>query len=398
MANSTLPALLGGKPLFDPPIPITRPTLPPPEELLDSLQEILSTGMLTTGKYVRELEARVAEYLGVPYAVAVSSCTSGLMLVLRAYGLVGEVLLPSFTFPVTGHVALWNQLEPHFVDIDPQTFNMDPHLVEQALGPKTAAILGVHIYGNPSYPTELEEIARRHGVKLVFDAAHGLGATYRGRKVGSFGDAEVFSLSPTKLVVAGEGGIVATRDEELARLIRIGRDYANPGNYDTEYAGMNARMPEMNAALGLKTLEMLDENVKRRNRLVGLYRDGLGQLPGLRFQVIDEEADTTYKDFGMLTDSGAFGLSRDELAVALEAEGVITRKYYSPPLHRQRAYAAYKERYDGRLPVTEEVAGQVLCLPLFSHMEMGSVEAICEAVTRVHHHQERVREYLAQNK
>ena len=343
--------------------------------------------MDTNHANVRRLEEAVVELLGVKHAVGLSSCTAGLLLAWKTLGLsAGEVVLPSFTFSASGHSLLWNGLTPRFVDIEPDTLLPSPEAVEAAITPNTVGILAVHTFGNPAYPDKLESIARRHGLPLVFDSAHALGSAYQGRPIGGFGDLEVFSLSPTKLVVAAEGGIVTTGDDELARRLRIGRDYGNPGNYDCEFDGLNARMSEFHAILGQETLRQLPENFQRRRRLVDLYLSRLGELPGLRFQQILPGAESTYKDLAVLVDPEVFGLTRDQLVAALKAEGIGTRNYYDPPVHAQRAYAAHYATHAGRLPVTDAVARQVVCLPLASHYSEESIERVCAAVERVHEH------------
>ncbi|MBI2935759.1 MAG: DegT/DnrJ/EryC1/StrS family aminotransferase [Chloroflexi bacterium] len=394
MATSKRPAALGGKPMFSQPIPLTQPTLPKLETLLPNLERMFDSRMITNSKYVRELEEKTAAYFGVKHVVALSSCTSGLILVWRAYGLKGEVILPSYTFSATGLALLWNDLRPRFVEIDPKSLNVNPDEVEKAIGPDTVGILAVHIWGNPAYPTRLEAIARAHRLKLVFDSAHGLGAHHNGRPIGGFGDAEIFSLSPTKLVVGSEGGLVATNDGELARLLRIGRDYGNPGNYNLEFAGMNARMPEFNALLTMRTFEMMEVNLARRQYLVSLYRARLGELPGLMFQEITPDSVSSSISMGIVLDPDVFGVSRNQLAKALEAEGITSRKYYDPVLHHQRLFSEYRSLYDGRLPITERVEANVLCLPLFSHMQEQDVEKICQAIEGVHVHRKEIRSAL----
>jgi dTDP-4-amino-4,6-dideoxygalactose transaminase len=389
------PAILGGSPVFHRFIPLVQPTLPPYDDRLAChVAELFQTGMLTKGKYLREFEERVADYLGVKHAVAVSSCTLGLLLTYHGLGLKGEVIVPSFTFMATVHPLLWVGAEPVFVDIDPYTWNIDPQRVEAAITERTTAIVAVHNFGNPAPVAELETIARRHGLKLIFDAAHGFGSLYRGRPVGGFGDAEVFSLSPTKLLVAGEGGIVATNNEDLAEHIRVGREYGNPGDYDSCFPGLNARLPEFNAILGLRSLEMLEENALRRNRVAAAFRERLGHLPGLTFQRVHPEDRSSYKDFSLLVDEAAFGLTRDELALALRAENIDTRKYYDPPVHAHKAYRHLYERYRDHLPVTDHIAPRSLSLPIWSHMDEATVEGICTAIERIHIYADEVKAAL----
>ena len=204
-------------------------------------------------------------------------------------------------------------------------------------------------------------IGQDRGVPVVFDAAHALGAIADGRPVGGFGDAEVFSLTPTKVLVAGEGGLVATRDAGLAKRLRMGRDYGNPGDYNTRFAGLNARMSEFHAAMALESLEMLDETLDRRRKLAALYADLLVEVPGVRIQEIGDADVSTYKDFSVVIEPD-FGLSRDDLVTALAADGVETRNYFDPPVHQQQSYADFDAV---ELPATDALAANVVSLPIY---------------------------------
>ena len=367
-------------------IPITKPTLPDFASFEKELRGFFSTGMITNFYYVKKLEQTLQEALGVKYAIAVSSCTSGLMLVMKALELKGEVILPSFTFSASGHAVMWNGLTPKFVDINPETYNIDPQKVREAINENTSAILGVHLFGCPADVEELEKISREHNLKLIFDAAHGMGSKVGLRSVGSFGNAEVFSCSPTKLMVTGEGGIVTTNDDELARKIRIGRNYGDGGNYDCEFPGLNARMSEFNALLGLKTHQSLSKNVEQRNCLVRRYKQNLQNVPGISFQKIDDGLKTTFKDFSLFIDPELFGLDRNQLAEKLLTLNVQTKKYFYPPLHEQGAYAKFKEAYQNILPVTAKISRGVLSIPLYSHMTTEEVDQVCEAIQTIHEH------------
>lgn len=389
MSKITFPALLGGEPSFRDPVPLTRPTVRVGQEFYEEVRRVLGGCMLTNAATVERFEKAAARHLGVKHAVAVSSATCGLMLVFRAMDLGGEVVLPSFTFSATGHALLWNGLHPRFVDVFRETFNLDIQQVEAAITARTKAILAVHVFGNPCPGPALETLAARHRLRLVFDAAHAFGSLCEGRKVGAFGDAEVFSLSPTKLVVAGEGGLVTTDDDELARLVRIGRNYGNPGDYNCAFPGLSARMSEINALLALSSLEFLEAHVERRNQLGRLYRSLLGDLPGLSFQATPPNCRTTYKDFAILVDAASFGMTREHLRVALEVENIATRPYFDPPLHQQGAYERFW-RDDTPLPATERISRNVLCLPMFSHMEEETVERVCGAIRKIHRHAEGV--------
>src|SRR5215510_8901621 len=381
---SDKPAILGGLPVFAAKAPMVRPLLPAfDDEFAEGVQGILQSGMLTTGQHLRHFEKAVAEHLGVRYAIAVSSCTTGLMLTYQGLGLTGEVVVPSFTFMATVSAMIWAGLRPIFADVDVETLTLDPAAAEAAITPNTRAIVAVHNFGNPADIEALQAIAQRYHLKLVFDAAHGFGTLYHGVPVGPQGNAQVYSLSPTKLLIAGEGGIVATNDDDLAEKIRIGREYGNSGNYDSAFAGFNARMPEFNAMLCLHSLGMLEPSVRRRNHVAALYHERLSSLPGLGFQQIRPGNRSSYKDFSFTIDPEAFGLSRDQLAVALAAENIDTRKYYDPPVHLQTAYRRFAPPAE-RLPNTNRLAARSLSLPIWSHMEDAVALGICRAIQRIH--------------
>jgi len=389
------PAILGGKPVFPDGMPFAQPTLPDLGELTEQLYDVFASKNITNGKYVREFEKKAAEYLGVKQVVAVSSCTSGLMLSFRALGLTGEVIVPSFTFSATVQALLWNGLKPVFVDCDPKNFNLDSDLIEDLITPKTSAIVGVYVFGMPPDIGALQRISGKHDLKLVFDAAHAFGSRYFGRPAGGFGDAEIFSLSPTKLLATGEGGLVATNDDELAYRLKIGRDYANPGDYNCQFLGLNARMPEFNAVLGLKNLETIEQKVINRNRLAEIYKRNLDGIPGLIFQEALPDVRSTYKDLSVMVSPLEFGLSRDELEASLEAENIKTKKYYYPPVHKQKFYTSMFGTNGSSLAVTEHVSRNILSLPMFSHMREEEVKKVCSAVRRIHRFRRKIREDMS---
>lgn len=364
-------------PLFRERFRFIHPTLPPLERIVCEYRQVFEHGLITNGGLVSRLEAAVCERLAVRHCVAVSSCTSGLMLVMKALGLRGEVILPSFTFFATGHAALWNGLRPVFVDCDPETWNLDPGSVEKAITPHTAAILAVHLYGNPAPIAELQWLAAKHRLKLIFDAAHAFGAGYQGQLVGRFGDAEVFSLSPTKLLVAGEGGLICTNDGTLAQRLRAGRNYGDLGSYDPMLLGLNARMTEFNAAMALAGLDLVPTKVARHNQIAALYTTELDGTPGIGFQRLPPGHLSTYKDYSICIDAHAFGMSRDEVARALLAENIETKKYFYPPLHQQAIYRPFAV---AALPVTEAVTASVLSLPIYESLPAGTVRRVACAI------------------
>jgi dTDP-4-amino-4,6-dideoxygalactose transaminase len=247
-----------------------------------------------------------------------------------------------------------------------------------------SAILATHLYGAPCDVDGLADVARRNGIALFFDAAHGFGAKRDGRMVGGFGAAEVFSMTPTKTLIAGEGGIIATNDDLVAERCRIGRNYGNPGDYDCRFIGLNARMSELHAALALASFDDLEERIARRGELAARYREVLGEIPGIGFPVVRDEDRSTYKDLTILVDEDGFGTSADDLGEALAAEGIETRRYYSPPVHRMRAYRALAAGTS--LPVTERAARAALSLPLSADMTSAHIERVGEAIRRIRAH------------
>jgi len=392
--STARPAILGGKPEFEQLVPIVRPTLPRFEDLSDELSEIVGSGMVTRGQQLRKFEAAAAEHLRVKHAVAVSSCTSGLMLAYSALGLAGEIVAPSFTFMATVSAAVWAGLRPVLVDVDRKTHNIDPAAAARSITAHTSAIVAVHNFGNPADIARLEEIAKRRGIKLVCDAAHGFGAQYQGVPVGPQGDAQVYSLSPTKLVVAGEGGIVATNSDAVAEKVRCGREYGMGAGYDSLFAGINARMSEFHACLGRHSLARLEYSARHRQEIVSVFRRELGRLPGIGFQEVQPGNRCSYKDFSLTVEEELFGLSRDQLAKALAAENIDNRKYYDPPVHRQTAYRQFAPP-EGSLPNTEWLSAASLSIPLWSHMTEDVALRICRACERIHGAAAEIRKTLA---
>ena len=382
------PVLLGGKPILSDDVPLARPTIEVDDDLGKRFEDILSSGILTKGRQVSAFEAEVAEFAGVAHAVAVSSCTTGLMLVLRCLGLRGDVVMPSFTFMASGHALRWNGLRPVFADVDAYTCTLAPSSVATAMTGGTAAVLAVHTFGTPCDGDALAGLAAQRGVPLIFDAAPAFGASYAdGAMAGTKGIAEVFSLSPTKPFTSGEGGIVTTDDADLAREVRIGREYGNPGNFDSLVIGLSGRLPELSAALGRNNLHRLPARLTRRRELADRYRRGLAGVPGIGFQRVPAGATSTFKDFCLIIDPTRFGIDADAVAEAMGAERITTRRYYDPPVHRQTAYLTEEgPAHPQALPNTESVAARALTVPLHLHMDERLVDQICEVLRRIHVH------------
>ncbi len=399
-------------------VPFVRPMMPPYELLHEEFEKIVCSGQLTKGPNVQKFEQAIAQRLGVRHAVAVSSCTVGLMLVYKSLGIaagscrdnrgradcrvagmeqrsrlngalsvdltqpMGEVIMPSYTFLAGPAAVVWNNLRPVFIEVDPATTNVLPQTVAAAITPHTVAISACHNFGNPCDVPALEAIAAEHGLPFIIDAAHGFGASSHGKPVGSGGTAQIFSLSPTKLLVAGEGGIVATNCDCLAHFVRMGREYGNDGSYDALFSGVNGRMPELSAALGLASLTILDSVVVRRDQIATLYRQELSQVPGIGFVETSPGSQSSHKDFSITIDPAQFGISRDSLRREMADRGIETRAYYDPPCHLQKAFAHF---YDPMrpLPVTELLSARSLSLPMGAHVDEAVVDDICKTIAHV---------------
>jgi dTDP-4-amino-4,6-dideoxygalactose transaminase len=377
------PAILGGPPAFDPPLPFAQPTLENKEKVEELIAASLESGWLTDGPLTRRLEERVGEQFGVEHCIAVSSCTTGLLFVIQALGLDGVVALPSFTFTATAHAVRWNALQPQFLDCDPATWCVGP----DEIAGEPDALIGVHVSGVPCDVEGLERSASQRGIPLIFDAAHGAGSSVQGpmgsRPLGGSGLAEVFSLTPTKVLSGAEGGLVTTNDAALAEHVRLAKNYGNPGDYNTIFPGLNGRLSELHAALALVALDHLEDRVEHRNRVAARYREILQDVPGVAWQLVSPGDRSSFKDFTILIDETAFGCSRDDVVAALAAEGINTRKYYSPPVHRQQAYADVDTPI---LPVTDRLGDQVVSLPIWSHLPLEDVERVAGAIVQIQVH------------
>lgn len=392
---SNIPAILGGAPILNEEAGIVKPSISDytTPELMERIEGILKSNMVTNGPTVREIETAMAEYLGVDHVVAVSSCTLGQTLAIAAAGLQGKkMIVPSFTIAATANAAYWNQCEIVFADLDLDTFNISLEHLEELMDDDVGAIMPVHVFGNPCQIDEIDAIAQRYGATVVYDAAQGFGAEYHERRLGNNGLFEVFSGSPTKHFTSAEGGFVSTNDEKLAEMVKLTRNYGVLANYDCVLPGLNARMPEINAAIGLAIMPGTDEFTSNRNRYAKMYQDEIGGLPGIKFQRITEGTYSSYNYLGIMIEPTEFGLTNREVAEALKAEKIATKVYYHPPVHQQTAYVEIYGKQT--LPNTEFLAERILCLPLYNHMEDSLIQSIGAAVRRLYENAADVRKSI----
>lgn len=371
-------AILGGSPAFPAPLHVGRPNLADRARFMARMNEVLDRNWLTNnGPFVREFEQRVANHLGVKHCIAVCNATIGLELAIRASGLRGEVIVPSYTFIATAHALQWQEITPVFADIDASSHTLDPARIERHITPRTTGIIGTHLWGQPCDVAPLTEIAQRRGLTLLFDAAHAFGCSHRGRMVGGFGRAEVFSFHATKFLNAFEGGAITTNDDDLATRIRLMKNFGFKGYDNVIYIGTNGKMTEVSAAMGLTNFEHLHELVATNRRNHEAYAAALADLPGVRLRSYASDDQRNYQYVVVEIDESVTGLSRDALVQTLHAENVLARKYFWPGCHRMEPYVSYYPHAGLLLPDTEAVAARVMVLPTGIAVSPAEIATIC---------------------
>jgi len=381
-ASTRALAVLGGPARFPESLHVGRPHVGGRDAFLRRTQAMLDSRVLTNnGPYLVELEERIAARIGVKHCIAMSSATTALSLLARAAKLTGEVIVPSFTFVATAHAFDWIGITPVFCDIDAETWTLDVSACEAAIGPSTAAIVGVHAFGHPCHISALSAVAARHDVPLFFDAAHAFGCTHDRRPIGSFGDAEVFSFHATKVFHTFEGGAVTTNHDDLAAELRLLRNFGFRGFDDVAGPGINGKMPEVCAAMGLTNLEILEATIESSRVTFDRYRDGLAGIPGVRLRD-HQTSDRRNWHYVVVevADEDTFGLHRDDLARVLEAENVLARRYFFPGVHAMEPYRTRDPQAGTRLPQTVRAAARSLALPAGPEISRDHVEQICDIV------------------
>jgi dTDP-4-amino-4,6-dideoxygalactose transaminase len=356
--------ILTGVPGFAEMLHVGRPNIGDEERLIGRIREMLDRRYFTNnGPFVQELEQRIADYAGVDHCIAMCNATVALEIAIRALGLHGEVVVPSLTFVATAHALQWQQITPVFADVAPGTHHLDPDQVERVLTPRTTGIIGVHLWGQACDIEGLCELAHRRKLALMFDAAHAFGCSYDGKMIGGFGDCEVFSFHATKFFNSFEGGAVVTNNGDLADRMRLMRNFGFAGLDKVVYIGTNGKMSEVCAAMGLTSLESVDEFIATNRRNYLAYRHALAGLPGIRLFNYDDSEKCNYQYVVLEVDPARAGLTRDELLAVLVAENVNARRYFWPGCHRMEPYCSYYPNAGLLLPETEHVAARLLSLP-----------------------------------
>jgi dTDP-4-amino-4,6-dideoxygalactose transaminase len=374
-------AILGGMAVFREPLHVGRPNIGDREHLMALLQDMFDRRWMTNnGPFVIEFERRIAAMLGVRHCIATCNATVALEIAARAAGFTGEVIVPSFTFVATAHALQWQGITPVFCDIDPDTHNIDPDRIEALITPRTSGIIGVHLWGRACKVEVIERIAHRHGLGVIYDAAHAFACTHRGKPIGSAGRAEIFSFHATKFLNAFEGGAVVTNDDELAGKIRLMKNFGFDDVDQVVYIGTNGKMAEASAAMGLTSLDSIEDfiAVNRRNR--DYYRNGLRDIPGISMLTYDQGEKYNYHYVVLEIDEEQAGLSRDTLYAILRAENVLARRYFYPGCHRMEPYRSYFPHAGILLPETERLTTRVLSLPTGTAVGTDDIEKVCELI------------------
>jgi dTDP-4-amino-4,6-dideoxygalactose transaminase len=369
---------------FDEPVYVTRPLLPPLQALQARLADVWAAQWLTNaGSQHEQLEKALRDYLGVPYVSLFNNGTIALLTAVRALGLSGEVITTPFTFPATPHALSWSGVTPVFGDIDPATLTLDPEGVEALMTPRTTGILAVHVYGMPCDVAALQAIATRHGLTIVYDAAHAFGTTIRGAGIGTFGDATMFSFHATKLFHTAEGGALTCPAAGRKATFDHLKNFGILNQEEVDVVGINGKMNELQAALGLAVLECVADEMARRRALIARYRAQLADVPGLALMPELPGVEKSCQYFVVRVDPQGFGCTRDAVVERLKTYNVFTRKYFYPLCSDYPCYKALPSAAPDRLPVARTVVEQVLCLPLYGALEVSAVDAICDMITAI---------------
>ena len=375
-------AIFGGTPTFENALHVGRPNIGDRQKFLERMDDILDKRWLTNGgQYVSEFERKMAELLEVEHCIATCNATIGLEIAIKALGLKGEVIVPSFTFIATAHVLQWLGITPVFADIDRHTHCLDPESVEQSITPQTTGIVGVHLWGRPCDIDSLSEIAERRGLKLLFDSAHAFACSYKGRMIGRFGNAEVFSFHATKFLNTLEGGAVATNDSALAQRVRLMRNFGFSSYDKVDSIGTNGKMNEFCAATGLTNLESINDFIDTNRENYKLYGRELADIEGLTLVTYDDNEKCNYQYIVLEVDEARTVVTRDQLMKVLHSENILARRYFYPGGHLMEPY---RSTFPAPvLPETDRLSDRVLSLPTGTSISAADIKTICGIIRMV---------------
>ena len=366
---------------MDTPIFVTQPYLPPLDEFIPYLQEIWNNKHLTNnGPLHKQLEKELAAYLGVKYISVFSNGTLALISALQALKIEGEVITTPFSFVATTHSLWWNKITPVFVDIEPEYMNIDPSKIEAAITEKTTAIMPVHVYGNPCYVEKIQEIADKHKLKVIYDAAHAFGVKKDGNSILNYGDLSVLSFHATKVYSTIEGGAIICHTEEMKHHIDNLKNFGFRGETVVEEPGINAKLNEVQAAYGLLQLKYVDSFIQKRQIITAWYRELLSSIKGITYLEDIVGVEHCYSYFPILVHEKEFGMSRDALYEKLKQANIFSRRYFYPLISDFDPYSALPSATSDNLPLATQIAQEVLCLPIYVELSDNDVQRIVSII------------------
>ncbi|MCS3455397.1 dTDP-4-amino-4,6-dideoxygalactose transaminase [Aeromonas sp. BIGb0405] len=361
-------------------IPVTQPFLPELSEFIPYLEKIWDNRWLTNnGPFHQQLEAELCRYLGVEHISIFNNATIALITALQAMRINGEVITTPYSFVATSHSIMWNGLEPVFVDIDPETFNLDPAKIEAAITPRTTAIMPVHCYSNPCDVAAIQKIADSYGLKVIYDAAHAFGVNYKGESLLKWGDLSILSFHATKVFNTFEGGAIISPDAKTKQRIDCLKNFGIADELTVTAPGINGKMSEINAAFGLVQLKHIDQAMQQRQAVDTRYRTALADVQGITIYQHHPEANSNYSYFPILVEAD-YPLSRDELYEKLKVNNILSRRYFYPLISNMPMYRGLPSAQIGQLPEANQLADKVLCLPIFHELSADEQMQIIETI------------------
>lgn len=364
---------------MDNPVLVTRSSMPPIEEYIEEIRSIWNSHWLTNmGVKHKQLENELIEYLGVENLSLFANGHLALELAIQGMNLSGEVITTPFTFASTTHAIIRNGLTPVFCDINPVNYTIDVTKIEDLITDKTSAIIPVHVYGNICDVTEIERIAKKHDLKIIYDAAHAFGVKINGHGIGTQGDASMFSFHATKVFNTIEGGAVVFPHEEFGNILYKLKNFGIKSEVIVDGIGSNAKMNEFQAAMGICNLRYIEEEISKRKKVVERYRKNLSNILGLSIMKDVEGIESNYAYFPIIFDENIFGFTRNEVNDKLKQNNIFARKYFYPLTN---TFDCYHGKYDvNQTPIAQHIAKRVLTLPLFSDLSVEDVDRICEII------------------
>lgn len=369
---------------FKDPVYITRPLFPDLKNFSYELEEVWESKWLSnSGEKHKLLESKLRDVLKTPYLSLFNNGTIALMIAIESLQIRGDVITTPFTFPATPHALAWNGIKPIFCDIEPDTFNIDADRIESMITPQTSAILAVHVFGNPCNVDKIQQIADYYDLKVVYDAAHAFGTEISGVGIGSFGDISMFSFHPTKLFHTAEGGALTFNDKNLKERIEVLKNFGIKNQEEVIMPGLNGKMNELSAVMGLLVLEMFEDEQNKRRDILAVYHENLKDIEGVKFIDENKSVKNSYQYFCIQIDEKKFGKSRDTVHEALKKYNVMTRKYFYPLCSEYPCYKQLQSSNKDNLPVANMVVNEVLCMPFYGSLSSNDVERVCLIIDEI---------------